>query len=108
MEIVKTMITFSGFDEGYFQLTDTIWLEGHWWLVATYLQNPTTRHRVPERIVLMDGLAIRYQEAVDQPYRFLVNSAIPKSVFDGVPQDGYTVKIHPSALLDTQGPKSIH
>ena len=87
---------------------DAIWHEGHWWLVASWLENPTTGHRIPERIIQMDGRVLRFQDDPTPGWRFLVNNAIPISVFDGTPQDGYIVAIHPAAILNTQGSPSIH
>jgi hypothetical protein len=107
MEIFKTHLFFSGHDEDHPYLIDTIFHEGHWWLVATWLQNHATGHRIPERIIQMDGLTVRFQEVDGEPYHFLLNNALPKSVLDGEPQSGYVIAIHPHALLHTQGPKSI-
>jgi len=108
MEVLKTYLFFSGHDEGHPYLIDTIWHENHWWLVGNWLEQPVTGHRIPERIVLMDGLTVRFQEVEGQPYRFLLNNALPKSVLDGTPQDGYVIAIHPSAVADSRGPKSVH
>ncbi|MFZ6735021.1 hypothetical protein ACO0LG_24085 [Undibacterium sp. Ji42W] len=108
MEIFKSLITFAGYDEGYFHLSDTIQYEGNWWLVATWLKHPVLKHRLPERIVQMDGTVIPFQEVQELEYRFLVNSPIPKSVVDGKPQAGYTITIHPASILSAQGPESIH
>jgi len=108
MEVFKTYLFFSGHDESHPYLIDTVWHEGHWWLVGTWLEHPVTRHRIPERIVQMNGLTVRFQEVEGQPYRFLLNNALPKSVLYGVPQDGYVIAVHPAALADSQGPKSVH
>lgn len=83
MEIFKTYLFFANYDEGYPHLVDTIHHDGFWWLVASWLESNDTGSRVPERLVRLSGL--RYQEADEQPYRFLLNEAIPKSVFDGEP-----------------------
>jgi len=96
METFKTMV-FLG-DHGKPQFIDTIWHEGHWWLVATWLQHHTTGHRIPERIIQMDGMVLRFQEVQNPDYRFLVNNSIPISVFDGEPQTEYVVSTHPDAL----------
>jgi hypothetical protein len=53
-------------------------------------------------------LTVRFQEVEGRPYRFLLNNALPKSVLDGVPKEGYTLAIHPSALAESHGPKSVH
>nr|MDP2192541.1 hypothetical protein [Rhodoferax sp.] len=108
MEIVKTYLFFSGHDEDHPYLIDTIFYEGAWWLVASWLQHHSTGHRIPERIIQMDGLTVRFQEVEGHPYRFLLNNALPKSVLDGVQQEGYTMAIHPSALAESQGPKLVH
>jgi hypothetical protein len=106
METFRTMVFLGG--QGTPQFIETIWHEGHWWLVATWLQHHATGDRIPERIIQMDGVLVRFQEVQDEPYRFLANNSIPISVFDGVPQAGYTISIHPSAIARTRGPSSIH
>jgi len=108
MDIFKTFLWFVGYDEDHSYLVDTIFHEGHWWLVASWLQHHATGERIPERIVRMDGVFVRFQEVNEPRYRFLLNNAMPKSVFDGKAQDGYVVATHPLALLKTQGPKSKH
>ena len=106
MDTVKTLITFSGFDEGYFHLVDTVWHDGAWWLVATKLKDPSTGHEVPERIVRLTGL--RYQEAQGQPYRFVLNSAVPISVFEGTPHDKYVVAYFPALSDIPQQNSGLH
>jgi hypothetical protein len=107
VEILKTMVSFSGHDEGSFHLMDTIWHDGHWWLVASWLASNDTGMRTPERIIRMDGVFVKFQEVQNQEYRFLLNNALPISVVDGKTQDGYVVAIHPAAA-NIQGPKSVH
>jgi len=106
MEVFKTYLFFSGHDEGHPYLIDTIQHEGAWWLVASWLQSNATAEKIPERLVRLTGL--RFQEVENQPYRFFLNNALPKSVLDGKPQDGYVIAVHPAALANSQGPKSVH
>ncbi len=105
MEVFKTRFWLVGGGLDDSMLTDTIWHEGSWWLVASYLQSRATQEKIPERLVRLTGLA--HQEVTGERYRFLVAQPIPKSVFEGKTQDGYVVAIHPAVLADTQGPKSI-
>lgn len=105
MDAVKTLITFSGYDEGHFHLVDTIWHDNAWWLVATWLQDPSTGHKTPERIVRLDGL--RYQEVQGQAYRFVLSSAIPIAVFEGTPHEGYEVAYFP-VLVDIPATSRVH
>lgn len=103
METVKTLITFSGFDEGRFHLVDTIWHDNAWWLVSTWLQNQATGHKTPERIVRLSGL--RYQELTAEPYRFVLNNAVPISVFEGKQHDAYVIAVFPAlGKIQTDGP----
>lgn len=108
MEVFKTYLFFSGYDEGHPYLIDTIWHKNNWWLVATYLEHHATREKIPDRLVLMDGLTVSFQEVENQPYRFLLNNSLPKSVLDGEPQNGYVIENHPSALSGSRGSTSIH
>lgn len=108
MEIFKTYLFFSGHDEAHPYLIDTIWHENHWWIIASWIEEHATGQRIPKKIIQMDGVAVRFQEVEGQSYRFMLNNALPKSVFDGESQDGYVVGIHPSAVAQTQGPKSVH
>ncbi len=107
-EVFKSYLFFSGHDEGHPYLIDTIFHQGAWWLVASWLQQPTTGQTIPERLVQLDGKTIRFQEVKGQSYRFLLNNALPKSVLDGVPQDGFVIATHPSALGQSKGPETIH
>jgi hypothetical protein len=50
---------------------------------------------------------LRYQEVADKPYRFLLNNAIPKSVFDGKEQEGYVIADYP-VLESIQGSSTAH
>lgn len=103
MEFFKTLITFSGFDEGFLQLCDTIWYKDAWWLVATAFEAPSTGHKIPDRIVRLSGLP--YQEVNGPEYRFLLGTAIPISVFEGQMSEGYVIEYYP-ALADIQSPLS--
>lgn len=106
MEIFKTCITFIGYDEGYFFLADTIFYENQWWLVPTWLEANNKSEKIPERLVRLTGL--RYQEVDGMPYRFLLNIAIPKSVFDGEEEEeGYVVANYP-VLEHIHTSKSVH
>ena len=105
MEIFKTYLFFSGHDEGHPYLIDTIRHEGSLWLVGSWLESNDTGEKIPERIVRLSGL--RFQEVENQPYQFLLNNALPKSVLDGQEQEGYVIAIHPDAL-NLKGPDSVH
>lgn len=105
MEVYKTFLFFSGFDEEHSYLIDTIYFEGAWWLVASWFQARESGERIPNRLVRLDGL--KYQEVNDECYRFLLNSSIPKSVMDGKPEEGYLIKQYP-AVQEAEGPKSIN
>jgi hypothetical protein len=93
MEVFKTYLFFEDSDEGHAQLVDTIFHEDSWWLVGSWLAHAPTRTRVPERIVRLSGL--RFQEVKGQPFRFLLNNPLPKSVLDGESQAGYVVAMYP-------------
>lgn len=105
IETFKTFMFFEGFDEGNSYLTDTIWHEGAWWLVAKTFEHTATKERIPDRIVRLTGL--RFQETQGEKYRFLLNNAMPKSVFDGVPQEGYVIASYPGLAQMKGGPTSI-
>lgn len=103
MEIVKTLVFFSGYDEGHSCLIDTVQHEGKWWLVGSWLEAIATRERMPELLVRLEGL--QYQGVEGQPYRFVLNNPIPKSVLDGKEQGGYVVVRFP-ALVGMTTPTS--
>jgi hypothetical protein len=65
----------------------------------------STGDKIPDRLVRLTGL--RYQEVDDQRFRFLLNNAIPKSVMDGNPKEGYVIRQYPS-VLETKGPNSVN
>lgn len=93
MKVFKTQLSFSGFDEGSFYLVDTIFYQNEWWLVSSWLEANDKSDKVPDKIVRLSGL--RYQEVDGQRYRFLLSNSIPKSVFEGIAQEGYVVARFP-------------
>lgn len=105
MEIFKTFLFFSGFDEGNSYLVDTIFYKNAWWLVSTWIESNDKKEKIPERLIRLSGL--RYQEVEGEKYRFLLNNAIPKSVFDGVQQEDYVIEYYP-VLLKTQNLGAVH
>lgn len=105
---MKVLFTISGYDEGYLQLADAIFYKDGWWLVSKWLEDPVSKQRYPERIILLGAENTPYTEADGLEYRFVVSSAIPKSVLDGEPQNGYVIDVHPDSIVKTQAPKSIH
>lgn len=105
MDIFKTYLFFSGYDEGNSYLVDTIFYNEEWWLVASWLENKSTGEKIPDRLVRLTGL--RYQEVNDQRHRFLLNNAIRKSVMDGNPQEGFIIRQYPS-VLKAKGPGSVN
>lgn len=107
MEVFKTLGSFEGHDEGQLQLLDTIMHDGEWWLVASWLGRGNTKE-IPERIIKLGGLKTRYQELTGEQYRFILNNAIPYSLFRGVPQEGYILAIHPRAVIEAAGPTSVN
>ncbi len=104
MDVFKTYLFFSGYDEGHSYLIDTIFYEGEWWLVPNWLGKGNER-KIPVRLIRLTGL--KYQEVNDEGYRFLLNNAIPKSVMDGQPQEGYVIRDYP-AVEESKGPSSVH
>ena len=89
-------------------LIDTIAHEGQWWLVASWLEHPATLERIPERIILMDGLRVRFQEVNQPRFRFLLSNSLPTDALEGKAHNGFVVAIHPAALLESRGPGAIH
>ena len=102
LKLCKTLVSFKGDETGDLYRADTIWHDGAWWLVGSWLQSNATGERVPEKLVLLSGL--RFQEVNLPDYRFALNSPLPKSVLDGQPQAGYVLATYP-ALAHMQGPK---
>ncbi len=101
MDFCKTLAVFSDHELGSSHLIDTIFHQGRWWLVGTWLQSNATGDRVPETLVLLDTL--RHQEIEGKPYRFVLNSEIPRAVLRGEAKEGYVVATY-QVLDDTQGP----
>jgi hypothetical protein len=62
-------------------IVDVIEHEGQFWLVPEWLENPIQRLRRPMRIVSLSRLPHQRMRNADP--EFVVNDAIPKSVFDG-------------------------
>ena len=104
MEVFKTYLFISGHEDGHPFLIDTIFYENEWWLVSSWLYHDARKEQIPERLVQLTGL--QYQEVNLPDHRFLLNNSMPKSVLDGIPQDGYVLANYP-ALLHTQGPKTV-
>ncbi len=101
MDVFKTHLFLADHDKGRPYLIDTIFHEGRWWLVGSWLESHDTGERVPERLVLLEILKHR---EVDHPdYRFWLSTALPKSVLDGTEQEGYVVAMY-QGLDDTPGP----
>ncbi len=107
MDVFKTYLFFSDYDQGSPYLIDTILHEGRWWLVGSWLEQIATGERIPERLVLLDGQRIRYQEVQGEPYRFVLSNSLPRGVLAGTEQDGYVVATY-QALARTQGPDKRH
>lgn len=80
-KILKTLAFFSDIKNGIIYRVDTIEYKGTYWLVPGWLDNPAGGWRIPERIIRLDILP--YQESPGGPADFVLNSGIPKSVFDG-------------------------
>jgi hypothetical protein len=89
IEVFKTLLFFEGYDEGHSYLIDTIFYQGAWWLVASWIAQYATSERAPERLVRLTGL--RFEEVEGKPHRFLLHNSIPRSVLDGQAQDGYVL-----------------
>jgi len=105
METVKTYLFISDLEPGLPRLVDTIWHEGHWWLVAKWLRPHDGSEDIPQRLVRLDEM--QPQEIEGQPFRFLLPQPIPRSVFEQTSPAGYVVALHPAALSHTRGPRGI-
>lgn len=90
------------------QLLDAIWHEGHWWIVATWLKPNGPGSPIPERLVQMDGLVLRFQEVNHPTHRFQINNSLPMSVLDGTAQDGYVLATFLSTLDGSRRLGNIH
>ena len=51
LEVFKTALFFSGYDEGNQYIVDTIWYENAWWLVATWLVPNGAGDKIPDKLV---------------------------------------------------------
>ena len=85
---------FSDVPEGIIYKVDTIEYQGKMWLVPEWLDNPRGGWRMPTRIICLDMLP--HQKTPGNPAAdFVLNSGIPKSVFDGLaqtqPEERYVV-----------------
>ena len=105
MDIFKTYLFFEGHDEGHSYLIDTIFFEGQWWLVGDWLQSRETGEKFPGNMVCLSNL--RFEEVKHERYRFLLNNALPKSLLDGIPREGYTLKRYP-LTQEMPGAKGQH
>ena len=95
MNIFKTM-AFIGEDSSP-SLLGAIYYQDRWWIVATWLQSHATGERIPERLVQMDGVVLRFQEVRDPAYRcFLANNALPTGVLDGTDTGRYVIATYPA------------
>jgi len=103
LQVFKTHMFFADHDHGHAYLIDTIFLQGKWWLVASWLQSHATGERVPERLILLDGLPFGEVEN-QQHYCFFLERLIPKRVFDGEVLPGYVVATY-QALADSPAPR---
>ncbi len=101
MEVCKTFVFISDRIQVSPHLIDTIFYEGRWWLVGTWLESNATGDRVPETLVLLDTL--RHREIEGKPYRFALKPEIPISVLRGEAREGYVVATY-QVLDDSQGP----
>lgn len=101
MDACKTLAFFSDYEQGSAHLINTIFHQGRWWLVGTWLGSTTTGDRVPETLVLLD--ALDHQEIEGKPYRFVLNNEIPRAVLRGETRKGYVVATY-QVLDDTPGP----
>jgi hypothetical protein len=106
MEVFKTLLFFSDFDQDYPHLVKTIRVGNSWWLIGKWLEVIATGERIPERLVRLDGLP--HQEVENQPYRFVLNAPIPKAVLDGEDREGFVTATHPAVALLKATSKSVH
>jgi hypothetical protein len=92
---------------------DVIKYGGHNWLVPTWLENIAEGWRMPERIVLLDWLPHQTWEDRSGPgnAQFVVNSPIPKEVFDGDPSGAgpqYVVHMEPNIRMKLHRLPGLH
>lgn len=67
---------------------DTIEYEGKNWLVPEWLENPSQGWYMPARIVCLETL--QYQVSETEGIDFVLNTIVPKSVFEGRVPNGTT------------------
>lgn len=105
MKIFKTLMFFSDVAEGQIYRIDTIGYQGKMWLVPEWLDSPREGWRVPARIICLDVLP--HQTSPGGPADFVLNTGIPKAVFDGEIQpeqeSGYVVIEHPDIKFPAIG-----
>jgi len=104
LEKTLTTITDDPSEEGFVVLMDTIEYEGLWWLVPRWLEHETTRDRIPELLVRPTARA--FEEASDPRFRFQIPGGVSRSALDGIPTDGYEIRL--SGVADSRGPGGIH
>ena len=102
------MVAFSD-GGGEIYKADTIEHEGKMWLVPQWLEAPSEGWKIPERIVLLDSLP--HQKTLGSSFGdFVLNSPIPKAVFDGPIQQlqgsGFVVVERPDIRIPI--PRGIH
>jgi hypothetical protein len=107
MLIFKTAVYFSDSPEGKIYRVDTIDYEGAFWLVPEWLDNPEEGWTMPARIICLDGL-IHQETPPGAVFEFVLNTGIPKSVFDGqIPiGDKYVVIHRPNIKIPLQNENS--
>ncbi len=96
MQIYHTLIFFEE-GKGEIFTCDTIYYEGKYWLVHTWLDLPDRTRKRPERIVCLSDLEHQpsAQDWKQKGVDFFLNAPLPKSVFDAqIPPhtfSGYTI-----------------
>ena len=93
-KVLKTLVFFSDHDHGHSYLIDTVFLEGAWWLVGEWHPSHAKGVWQPKRLIRLTGLA--HEEVSGQPYRFVLETPIPKAVLDGETKAGYAVVVLPA------------
>ncbi len=79
-KIYQTIMSFEG--ENDILCIDTIEYDGKMWLVPRWLEAPFEGWKTPERIILLDSLD-RQKAPADYEADFVLQSPIPKDVFEG-------------------------
>ena len=80
-KVLKTLVSFSDYNNGVIYRVDTIEYAGRTWLVPGWVDNPKEGWRTPERIICLDVLA--HQKTPGGLADFLLCSGTPKAVFEG-------------------------